>query len=485
MTPSSGMDDGSFVESEGDSASIDETPVSALQTPSSPVRPGLYSHVSQSMVNLPTPSSRIVPRARDADLSRIPETPVAAPAVETWALPPPTPSGISSHLWAEPRSPPPLKRRLSAGDADPPPPKYQVSALMHEGPAPKPREEEGREHLPPYWCGVHIEGTLARKMEFTSPGVQARDRGWKKHYFVLHGTALFVYKFDPTKVPLRQGEPYLTCDRRESEQFLHVHLAPENHRASISSHTATITPKAGPGARRATINLDNIQRGPISGVLASARRGTIGSVTPTRRQSTPESDGKIPELFQPTSSNRRQSSGADSVASSTASAPIASHLPFAHNHMVHVYSLHGAESGLAADYKKRLHCVRVRAEGQQFMLQTDTARQCVQWIEAFQAATNVAMDLDVRPMPVQQTLPRRRRRPGARRPATATVAEPAAAASTTTATTGETAAFDDTPEGNAAAVEAAERTAREARERERDRMLAEDQAAESHGSFRT
>jgi hypothetical protein len=142
-------------------------------------------------------------------------------------------------------------------------------------------------------------------------------------------------------------------------------------------------------------------------------------------------------------------------------------MPFAHNMMVHKYTLQGAESGLAADYKKRLHCVRVRAEGQQFMLQTETARQCVQWIEAFQAATNISLDLDVRPMPVQQTLPRRRRRPGARRPPNPGVQMP----------TGLSTAFADTPEGNIAAVEAAERTARERAERERERMLAEDQAA--------
>lgn len=429
------------------------------------------------MINLPTPTStaRATPRARDGDLSRVVETPVAVAPVEAWALPPPTPSATNVHSW-ELRGPPPLKRRLSAGDADPPPPKYAITSFVHEGPLPKPREEEGKEHLPPYWCGVHIEGTLSRKMEFTSPGVQARDRGWKKHYFVLHGTALFVYKFDPTKVPLRQGEPYLTCDRRESEQYLHVHPAPDNHRP-LPPYVPPPPPmnRVPSGTRRNTISLDTIQRGPIGGVLANARRGTLGSTPP--RDTTPDNDAKVPELFQ-TPTHRRQSSGADSVASSTSSAPIASHLPFAHNHLVHVYSLQGAESGLAADYKKRLHCVRIRAEGQQFMLQTDTARQCVQWIEAFQAATNVAMDLDIRPMPIQQTLPRRRRRAAARRTDAAATASSATQADVPTS-------YDDTPEGNAAAVEAAERTAREQRDRERERMLAEDQAAESNGGFRT
>jgi len=105
--------------------------------------------------------------------------------------------------------------------------------------------------------------------------------------------------------------------------------------------------------------------------------------------------------------------------------------------------------------------VRVRAEGEQFLLQTESSRDVVDWIEAFQAATNVALDLDERPMPKIITLPRRRRRrvPG-------TGAGPAAANGTANPP------VSDTPEGNAAVVAAAESA-----ERERERMLAEDQAA--------
>jgi hypothetical protein len=43
--------------------------------------------------------------------------------------------------------------------------------------------------------------------------------------------------------------------------------------------------------------------------------------------------------------------------------------------------LQNAESGLAADYVKRKNVVRVRAEGEQFLLQTDGAREVVDWIE--------------------------------------------------------------------------------------------------------
>jgi hypothetical protein len=49
--------------------------------------------------------------------------------------------------------------------------------------------------------------------------------------------------------------------------------------------------------------------------------------------------------------------------------------------LLRVYTLQNAESGLAADYVKRKNVVRVRSEGEQFLLQTDSARDVVDWIE--------------------------------------------------------------------------------------------------------
>ncbi|KWU43094.1 hypothetical protein RHOSPDRAFT_11240, partial [Rhodotorula sp. JG-1b] len=74
--------------------------------------------------------------------------------------------------------------------------------------------------------------------------------------------------------------------------------------------------------------------------------------------------------------------------------------------LVRHYSLQNAESGLAADYIKRKHVVRVRAEGEQFLLQAKDDRGVIDLIEALQAATNVALDLDARPLPKFITLPR-------------------------------------------------------------------------------
>ncbi|EMD35596.1 hypothetical protein CERSUDRAFT_53822 [Gelatoporia subvermispora B] len=74
------------------------------------------------------------------------------------------------------------------------------------------------------------------------------------------------------------------------------------------------------------------------------------------------------------------------------------------------YSLQYAESGLASDYSKRKNVIRVRFEGEQFLLQARDVAAVVDWIEGIQAGTNISLDLDARPMPKGPMFPRRRRR---------------------------------------------------------------------------
>ncbi|KIM20973.1 hypothetical protein M408DRAFT_81220, partial [Serendipita vermifera MAFF 305830] len=84
--------------------------------------------------------------------------------------------------------------------------------------------------------------------------------------------------------------------------------------------------------------------------------------------------------------------------------------------LMHQYTLQNAESGLATDYMKRRNVIRVRLEGEQFLLQLPGVEEVVEWIEGFQAASNIALDLDVRPMPKGALYPRRRRRRRPRQP---------------------------------------------------------------------
>jgi len=60
------------------------------------------------------------------------------------------------------------------------------------------------------------------------------------------------------------------------------------------------------------------------------------------------------------------------------------------------YTLQYAESGIAFDYKKRPYVLRVRVEGEQFLLQCRSASDRNGWLEAFQAAADISLDLDLR-----------------------------------------------------------------------------------------
>ncbi|PWZ00257.1 hypothetical protein BCV70DRAFT_107489 [Testicularia cyperi] len=256
-----------------------------------------------------------------------------------------------------------LSRRRSMFEMRAEPPPYSIIHNRPEGPQViLPREEEGKEKLPEYCCGVHIEGYLPRKMEFAAPGVQAKDRSWKRQYFVLHGTSLRVYKNDLSV------EKYASSGMWGEMKGAHVHFEPLNEDGSNGG---------------SSLGLGQVAREAISHTPLGGRNSYTDSSK--YKDGATSFDGK--------------------------------------NGLLRNYTLQGAESGLAADYLKRRHVVRVRAEGEQFLLQTRSDRHVVDWIEALQAATNVSMDLEKRQMPKFITLPRRRRRRRRNADGTTTTAE--------------------------------------------------------------
>ena len=74
--------------------------------------------------------------------------------------------------------------------------------------------------------------------------------------------------------------------------------------------------------------------------------------------------------------------------------------------LIREYTLQNAESGLASDYVKRRNVIRLRMEGEQFLVQASDVGSVVDWIEGFQAAANISLDLDERPMPRGPLFPR-------------------------------------------------------------------------------
>lgn len=143
--------------------------------------------------------------ARTPGPSFINQTPAAAtPKVESGPVPlagPKTPvahAAMGSPIGSR------LHRRRSMYELPTAPPAYHAVYKRPAGPAQivYPREEEGHEGLPGYTCAVHLEGYMPRKMEFTAPSVQARDRSWKRVYVVLHGTSIKFYKYDLRTHPI-------------------------------------------------------------------------------------------------------------------------------------------------------------------------------------------------------------------------------------------------------------------------------------------
>jgi len=225
-------------------------------------------------------------------------------------------------------------------------------------------------------------------MELTAPGLQARDRGWKKLYCILHGTHLLVYKFDPHRYPGRDTPGVIPLvSEADSEAHLHVHV-PGERRPSITVPINAAT--AGPAGRRESIGdaEPGTRRGSGSGPSPlvgqsptspeGARRASISSSNGSVSTTSTEKDAS---LFPSAGSPRRASvsTSTSSVSSTAGPSPLVSH--FQHNSLVKQYTLQNAESGLAADYMKRKNVVRVRAEGEQFLLQTENARDVVDWIE--------------------------------------------------------------------------------------------------------
>ncbi|SPO02874.1 uncharacterized protein DNG_05552 [Cephalotrichum gorgonifer] len=70
------------------------------------------------------------------------------------------------------------------------------------------------------------------------------------------------------------------------------------------------------------------------------------------------------------------------------------------------YSLQYADVGIALDYQKRRHVIRVRAEADQFLLSCVELSTFLEWLEALFSAIDVAAPIDERDFPRDQSIPR-------------------------------------------------------------------------------
>ncbi|KAK0192986.1 hypothetical protein F5146DRAFT_1042347 [Armillaria mellea] len=454
-------------------------------------RPTIYKHASRSMINIVGPSlcrrdeeketSReneveVVPRTTGLAglVGRLPPSP--GNALETPSPVPHPPLGKSSVG----DTPGTLHRRrslptFSAGSPPPPYPSFTPYKGLHlslHQPPPDidaPHIVEGRETLPGYSNSIYLRSVMPRKMEFTQPGVQAKDRKWRRVVCELEGTVFRVYEcpretagvsaigswwerkvgVGDVSLPATSGP---ASTKKASDAVL-------GDRTEPVSKLGEVVPDARSGGQT-DLQLSSqlpvsSQEGPQQTFMHSnqSRSKLVNLLKPSRPHSRSRSDVPNPLRLTPLSQPRSSlstprprtptvaiSSPSDSSLtvstpsslSSSGSSPrhrssnsrthfrtgrtpapsIVSVPELPEGELIKAYTLQNAESGLGNDYLKRKNVIR-------FLLQAMDVASVVEWIEGLHSATNVALDLDERPMPRGPLFPRRRRRRGVRRTDTA------------------------------------------------------------------
>ncbi|KAI9509299.1 hypothetical protein F5148DRAFT_1367256 [Russula earlei] len=437
----------------------------ALPTPTTPlmnVRTSIYHQASRSMIDI---SEMLRRQLRTPEVAaKTPKSPLHDPSQEadTEAVGSEEPDTLLE---------PSLRRRLSMptfGPSSAPPPYPEFRFGMH-GPTVQPRDEEGCERLPQYTNGIYLRAIMPRKMEFSAPGVQARDRKWRRTLCVLEGTAFRVYKCRPTDsgkglignlwektvgvgdiaISSTQTSDATKENERERErerERRRVKLdgadgvrspSPMSSPTSTPTSPSSQTPSEpgfppSPSSTRPRLLPSNFRRKNrvSSGGLSVSRNefDTSSSFSALRPVATNSGSNSGPSSSPTTSTSarRRNQTTPSSVEaamfmfdspSRTFRTPRAKrrHLwvddPAVpqpqEQDLLHAYALHNSESGLGSDYVKRRNVIRVRMEGEQFLLQARDVASVVDWIEGFQAAANISQDLDDRPMPKGPLFPRK------------------------------------------------------------------------------
>ncbi|KAF7304944.1 hypothetical protein MKEN_01208700 [Mycena kentingensis (nom. inval.)] len=435
-------------------------------------RPKMYKHASRSMVDIvalqPEPEATEDDRGeapaydghgiqRSSTLKRrrsMPEVSAAPPPYTAPIFPVALENGISLH------------------------PLAQIKVV--------PREDEGKEILPPYTNSILLRSVMPRKMEFSEPGVQAKDRKWRRCLCELEGTVFRVYKCagegwwerrvgvgditgQHAGVAAANAAAAIKARAAAKEDAEQVKLAGEEGRLPDIADEGTTEVALGPRSSvsssrsRASSSVSLQQPSSASSIAdmasqpASRSRLNLGlSLLKPRSHGRSKSDlpnsPRTPTTPRTSFSLSRSSLGANpsptASTSGAALAPSRSNASLASSRsgmlssrtpatpatpsstkgkqraasvgpdipepdpqdLIRAYTMQHAESGLGNDYVKRKHVIRVRMEGEQFLLQARDVADVVDWIEGLHCATNIALDLDERPMPKGPLFPRRRRR---------------------------------------------------------------------------
>jgi len=144
-----------------------------------------------------------------------------------------------------------------------------------------------------------------------------------------------------------------------------------------------LAPSSGTGSHRNSISSVSS----VSEITPTPNANPSSSSSSTDTEKATFTNSDDPGIFVVPRSSTVNSGGSNGGTGHGHTGSISSHLPFhGPNQLVKTYTLQGAESGLAADYLKKKNVVRVRLQGEQFLLQAESPKDVVDWIEAFQVS---------------------------------------------------------------------------------------------------
>ena len=406
------------------------TSARTLRSPTTPIpRSGMYHQASRSMSDM----AEILRQHQTPEMvAKTPKSPLRDPVPEADTAVLDTEEDPDSQLG------PSLRRRLSMPTFGPStaPPAYPEFRFGERSIKIEPRDEEGCEHLPHYTNDIYLRAIMPRKMEFSAPGVQARDRKWRRVLCILEGTAFRVYSCPPTTTGMglignlwektvgvgdisALGSPENSTSakvkgrERESEsdagqtkfdvvdntsaQPLQSPTSSTSQPASGSSHSPNdLDPQSSPSSTRSRRIHQPFRR----------KNRTASAASDGPSMSRPEFQAPRPfsalQQNTPDASSSQRASSLTSVSPPTSRTPTpvlnSSRTPHIkkrrhlwvddpdvplpqEQNLLHSYALHNAESGLGTDYVKRQNVIRIRMEGQQFLLQARDVVSVVDWVE--------------------------------------------------------------------------------------------------------
>src|SRR5258706_9200230 len=223
--------------------------------------------------------------------------------------------------------------------------------------------------LPPYSNSIHLATLCRRKLEYTAPNVPARKgtRGWHFYWIVLYGTALSIYqptrsdvnahrKHDANIRAVRLEEHNRAARARKMKNSSEQNtpdcppnvLYPHPNQNQTISTTSTTTSHQSPSPSPSLI-----QKCPFD---ATCGESLDGLLTTSELPSPPLNIGGKPH-----SDNQTR--------------------PDLHTHkLVKQYTMNGATCVRAYDYLRRYFVLRIRADGQQFMVQLNSYPETLDWV---------------------------------------------------------------------------------------------------------